>query len=47
MPLHVSAFNDHHHGALSVPNRSYIYVKTLSKIMLLYIRKLGDVARVV
>ena len=40
--LHVLVFNDHHQGALSVPNRSYIYVKTLGKIMSLY--KLGDVA---
>ena len=40
--LHVSVFNDHHHGALSVPNQSYIYVKTLGKITSLY--KLGDVA---
>jgi len=37
--LHVSVFNDHHQGALSVP--SYIYVKTLGKIVS-YI--LGDVA---
>ena len=41
-PLHVSAFNDHHQGALSAPNESYIYVKTVSKITKLY--KLGDVA---
>jgi len=40
--LHVSVFNGHHQGALSVPNYSYIYVKTLGKITLLY--KLGDVA---
>ena len=40
--LHVSVFNDHHHGALSVPDCSYIYVKTLGKITSLY--KLGDVA---
>jgi len=40
--LHVSVFNDHHQGALSVPNQSYIYVKTLGKITSLY--KLGDVA---
>jgi len=30
--LRVSVFNDHHQGALSVPNYSYIYVKTLGKI---------------
>jgi len=30
--LHVSVFNDHHQGALSVPNGNYIYVKTLGKI---------------
>ena len=43
-PLHDSVFNDHHQGALSVPNYTYtrIYVKTLGKITLLYI--LGDVA---
>jgi len=35
--LHVSVFNDHHQGALSVPNLSYIYVKTLGKITSLYI----------
>jgi uncharacterized membrane protein YdjX (TVP38/TMEM64 family) len=35
--LHVSVFNDHHHGALSIPNWSYIYVKTLGKITSLYI----------
>ena len=29
--LHVSVFTDHHQGALSVPNCSYIYVKTVSK----------------
>ena len=40
--LHVPVFNDHHQGALSVPNYSYIYVKTLGKIMSLY--KLCDVA---
>ena len=40
--LHVSVFNDHHQGTLSVPNLSYIYVKTLGKIKSLY--KLGDVA---
>jgi len=40
--LHVSVFNDHHQGALSVPNYSYIYVETLGKITTLY--KLGDVA---
>jgi len=40
--LHVSVFNDHHQGALSVPNESYIYVKTLGKITLSY--KLGHVA---
>ena len=40
--LHVSVFNGHHQGALSVPNYSYIYVKTLGKITSLY--KLGDVA---
>ena len=28
--LHVSVFNDHHQGALSVPNWNYVYVKTLS-----------------
>ena len=28
-PLHVPVFIDHHQGALSVPNWSYIYVKTL------------------
>jgi len=39
--LHVSVFNDHHQGALSVPKQSYIYVKTLGKITALY--KLGDV----
>ena len=30
--LHVPVFNDHHQGALSVPNWSYIYVKSLGKI---------------
>ena len=40
--LHVSVFNDHHQGALSVHNGSNIYVKTLGKITSLYI--LGDVA---
>ena len=30
--LHVSVFNDHHQGALSVPDYSYIYVKTVGKI---------------
>jgi len=30
--LHVSVFNDHHQGALSVPDWSHIYVKTLGKI---------------
>jgi len=40
--LYVLVFNDHHQGALSVPNLSYIYVKTLGKITSLY--KLGDVA---
>ena len=30
--LHVSIFNDHHQGALSVPDYSYIYVKTVGKI---------------
>jgi len=40
--VHVSVFNDHYQGALSVPNSSYIYVKTLGKITSLY--KLGDVA---
>jgi hypothetical protein len=35
--LHVSAFNDHNQGALSVPDLSYIYVKTLGKITSLYI----------
>ena len=40
--LHVSVFNDHHQGALSVPNCSYIYVKTLGKITSLCI--FGDVA---
>jgi len=39
--LHVSVFNDHHQGALSVPNEIYIYVKTLGKITSFY--KLGDV----
>ena len=34
--LYVSAFNDYHQGALSVPNYSYIYVKTLGKITSLY-----------
>ena len=40
--VHVSVSNDHHQGALSVPNWSYIYVKTVGKITSLY--KLGDVA---
>jgi len=40
--LLVSVSNDHHQGALSVPNWSYIYVKTVGKITSLY--KLGDVA---
>jgi hypothetical protein len=40
--LRVSVFNDHNQGALSVPNWSYIYVKTLGKITSFY--KLGDVA---
>jgi len=40
--LHVSVFSDHHQGALSVPNWTYIYVKTLGKITSLYM--LGDVA---
>jgi hypothetical protein len=40
--LHVSVFNGHHQGDLSVPSLSYIYVKTLSKITSLY--QLGDVA---
>jgi len=40
--LHVSVFNDHHQEALSVPDWSYIYVKTLGKITSLY--KLGDMA---
>ena len=40
--LHVSVFNNHHQGALSVPNYSYIHVKTLDKIMSLC--KIGDVA---
>jgi len=40
--LPVSVFNDHHQGVLSVPNLSYIYVKTLGKITSLY--ELGDVA---
>jgi len=40
--MHVSVFNDHHQGALSVPNYTYIYVKTLGKITSLY--KLRDVA---
>jgi len=40
--LHVLVSNDHHQGALSVPNYNYIYVQTLGKIMSLY--KLGDVA---
>ena len=40
--LHVSVFNNHHQGALSVPKYSYIYFKTLGKITSLY--KLGDVA---
>jgi len=35
--LHVSVYNDHHEGALSVPNLTYIYVKTLGKITSLYI----------
>jgi len=30
--LHVSVFNDHRQAALSEPNQSYIYVKTLGKI---------------
>jgi len=30
--LHISVFNDHHQGALSVPNYSYIYAKTLGKM---------------
>jgi len=34
--LHVSILNDHHQEALSVPNKSYIYVKTLSKITSIY-----------
>ena len=40
--LHASVFNDHHQRALSVPNWSNIYVKTLGKITSLY--KLDDVA---
>ena len=40
--LHVSVLSDHHQGALSVPDESYIYVKTPGKITSLY--KLGDVA---
>jgi len=40
--LQASVFNYHHQGALSVPNLSYVYVKTLSKITSLYI--LRDVA---
>jgi len=40
--LHVSVYNDHHQGALSVPYWSYIYVKILGKIMSFY--KLVDVA---
>jgi len=40
--LHVSVFNDHHQGALSVPNESYIYVKTPGKITSFYM--VGDVA---
>ena len=43
--LHVSVFNDYHQGALSVPDYSYIYVKTFSKIRSLYI--FGDVQPVV
>jgi len=31
--LPVSVFNDYHQGALSVPNYSYIYVKTLGEFM--------------
>ena len=42
--LHVSFFNDHHQGALSVPEYSYIYVKTLGKITSLYTGIFGDVA---
>ena len=38
--LHVSVFNGHHQGTLSVSNYSYIYVKTLGKITSLY--ALGD-----
>jgi len=34
--LPVSFFNDYHQGALSVPNYSYIYVKTLGEIMSLH-----------
>ena len=40
--LHASVFNDHHQGALSIPDYSYIYVKTLGKITSLCIS--GDVA---
>jgi len=40
--LHISVFNDHHQGALSVPDYSYIYVKTFGKITSLH--TLGDVA---
>jgi len=40
--LHVSVFNDHHLGACTAPGQSYIYVKTLGKIMSLCV--LGDVA---
>jgi len=35
--LHVSVFNDLHQGALSIPNWSSIYVKTLGKTTSLYI----------
>jgi len=40
--LFSSVLNDHHQGALSVPNQSYIDVKKLGKIKSLH--KLGDVA---
>jgi len=40
---HVSVFNDHHQGDISVPNLSYIYVKTLSKIMSLRPKHVGSI----
>jgi len=34
--LHISAYNEHHQRALSVPDYSYICVKSLSKITSLF-----------